>query len=238
MLPILTTQKLHLHLPCSKQDIEFRPFTAGEDKLFLNLYEKSKGKDFSIKDFMTTLKQVFENCTFQKLNISELPIYDVEWLLLKLRESSKGEEIEVKIPCSNCGHQNPIKYLTTDFNEPRFDENHQDLILLDEVENISVKLRYPSFKSFEKLLNNPDNITLFSECIHSIIKGEEVYYFADATEKEREEFILSMQKKHIDLLEKHFFRNPPKPFLDINFECSKCETYNKYKIEGLLSFFS
>lgn len=242
MLPTLSYQKISIHLPSSNQDILIRPFTAGEDKIFLNLYEKAKkeGDDFKMKDFVTALVQIFENCTFGKVDILNLPVHDIEWLLLKLREASRGEEINVKIPCVHCEHGNLVEYSTKDFVEPKTHADFKDLILLDEEQNIYVKMMHPKFKLFEPLLSSQDNLELFCECVESVIQGDEVFYFDSPTvsKKEKEDFILSMQKKHIDLLEKHFFGVLPKPSLDIEFKCSSCGKDNKYRVEGLLSFFS
>ena len=85
-LPQINIQRYPIHLACSKRDVEFRPFTVGEEKILLSIIEsKGEGEEFEIKDFVTAFTQILTECTFNKVDISKLPTFDVEHLFIRIR---------------------------------------------------------------------------------------------------------------------------------------------------------
>ena len=90
-LPTLNVPTYELTLPSSGKNVTFRPFLVKEHKVLLTL---SEAED---KEVSRILRDLVDVCTFQKLNVRELPHFDIEYLFLKLRSKSIGETVEVVI---------------------------------------------------------------------------------------------------------------------------------------------
>ena len=92
-LPKLETPVYSLTLPSSGEKIKFRPFLVKEQKLLI-LVNQDENKN----ELFDTLKSVISGCTFDKLNVESLPMFDIEYLFLKIRAKSVGSKINVTLP--------------------------------------------------------------------------------------------------------------------------------------------
>ena len=54
------------------------------------------------KMIMRAIKDVIELCTFDDINVNKLAVFDIECLFLALRSKSVGENMDLKIKCSEC----------------------------------------------------------------------------------------------------------------------------------------
>jgi len=71
-LPKLEAPVHSLTLPSSGEQIKFRPFLVKEQKLLMLSQEgENKGELFD------TLKTIVNSCTFNKLNVETLPMFDI-----------------------------------------------------------------------------------------------------------------------------------------------------------------
>lgn len=70
---------------------KFRPFLTKEEKLLL----MGKQSD-NPKDMLRTMLQIVNNCCMDKLDVSTLPTFDVQYLYLQLRKASVGGKMEQK----------------------------------------------------------------------------------------------------------------------------------------------
>ena len=85
-LPILETATYDLTLPSKDVKVKFRPFLVKEEKILLQALESGKDEDMT-----NALKQIVHACTFGKVNIDTLPLFDVEYIFLQIRAKSVGE---------------------------------------------------------------------------------------------------------------------------------------------------
>lgn len=81
--PVITTV-----LPSTGKNIRFRPMQAREEKLLL--LAKSAGDEV-----LSSVKQVVRNCLLDTLDVDRAPIFDVEWLFIRIRIASVGGTSEV-----------------------------------------------------------------------------------------------------------------------------------------------
>ena len=96
MLPKIDVPVYDMTLLSTGKKIKFRPFTVKEEKLFLMANEAD---DF--KSIVDCIKQVINNCVISKINIDELPIFDIEQIFLNLRSKSVGEVVNLRYKCNN-----------------------------------------------------------------------------------------------------------------------------------------
>ena len=79
-LPKLNTPTYELVLPSTGEKVKYRPFLVKEQKLLM-LAQESKDEN-SLAD---TLGQLIKSCTFEKIDAENSPVFDIEYIFLKLR---------------------------------------------------------------------------------------------------------------------------------------------------------
>ena len=85
-LPKIDTPRYELTLPSQDIKVQFRPFLVKEEKILLVAMESKNNNEI-----VTATKDVLTACTFEKLDIEKLPMFDIEYLLLQIRSKSVGE---------------------------------------------------------------------------------------------------------------------------------------------------
>ena len=101
-LPVINAPTYELVVPSTKEKIKYRPFLVKEEKILLLALE-----DGADKALATALKQIVNNCTFEKLPVDTLPLFDLEFMFLRIRAKSVGEEAELKLLCEDDGETWP-----------------------------------------------------------------------------------------------------------------------------------
>ncbi len=86
-LPKLNVPVYEAVLPSTEKVIKFRPFLVKEEKVLLTAME-----DGGQTAMMNAIKNILKNCVQQKLEVDKLPLFDIEYLFLKLRSKSIGEK--------------------------------------------------------------------------------------------------------------------------------------------------
>ena len=96
-LPKLDVPTYELILPLSEKKIKFRPFLVKEQRNLLMALESNDAESIQ-----NCVRDVLDSCTLTEgINISKLPIIDIEYYFTQLRGKSVGEIIESKYKCNN-----------------------------------------------------------------------------------------------------------------------------------------
>ena len=231
-LPTINVPQYELVLPSTKENIMFRPFLVKEEKILLLALE-----DGADKALATALKQIVNNCTFEKLPVDTLPLFDLEFMFLRIRAKSVGEEAELKLLCEDDGETYADVKVPLEKIEVNFPEGHTADIKLND--DVSLKMGYPTFELLGMDVNAMDvekTFELIGSCINQIFEGETVYEKTDWNKKELKEFVDSLTSNQFQELQK-FFETMPKLSYDVEFENPNTKKKNKMTLEGLQSFF-
>jgi hypothetical protein len=243
MLPKIDVPIYDLKLLSTGKKIRFRPFTVKEEKLFLMAAESD-----DVSGVIETAKQVINNCILDKVDVEELPLFDIEQIFLQLRAKSVGEVVNLKYRCNNKIFDSESKEDKNCNNIVEIDVNINDIIpkidkkqnnKIEITENVGVVLKYPNFKVLENY-NAEDEVNSILEtligCIDYVYDKDNVYYAKDVTKKELEEFVESLQTKDLQKF-KDFFDSTPRIRKNIKFVCPKCKYEEDVLVEGLENFF-
>ena len=92
-LPIIETPRYELTLPSQDIKVQYRPFLVKEEKILLMAMESKDNNEI-----VNATKNILRACTFEKLDIEKLPMFDIEYILLQVRSKSVGEISNFKIP--------------------------------------------------------------------------------------------------------------------------------------------
>ncbi len=244
-LPKMTVPLYEVVCP-SGQKVSFRPFLVKEEKLLLIALE-SKDTDTIFK----TVLQMLQNCVgdVSGIKVEKLPLFDIEFLFLNLRARSIGEVQKVRYQCKSlvantetgiqdtCGVISDYQIDLLNI-KPMFGDGHNKYISL--TENVGITLKYPTFKSFQKVarknLPPAEAFAFMLECIESINDADTVTLASDVPQKELEDFIDMLTHDQIIRMDK-FFDTMPKIETVIKFECPKCGSKEDIEISGLDNFF-
>jgi len=227
-LPKLNTPVYEAILPSTEKVIKFRPFLVKEEKVLLTAME-----DGSQPVLINAIKTIIKNCIQGKINVDRLPLFDIEYLFLKLRSKSVGEVSEIGLKCTDteCGGVNQIT-LNMDEIEVNKPEGHNRKIMISD--EVGVMMSYPVIKTAG--ITEEDGLEIVKDCIEMVFTEEETHERDSFTKKELDELIESMDTKQFGKI-KEFFDTMPKLQHTINYKCEKCGEDKEVTLQGLDSFF-
>ena len=231
-LPVIAVPTHELEIPSNKEKITYRPFLVKEEKLLLLANES--GED---PEIMNAIKQIINNCTFEKIDIETLALFDLEYIFLNVRAKSVGEVVSLKLLCDD--DNETYADVEIDLNDVKvnFPEGHSNKIELSDT--IGILMRYPQFSHTRISQEGSDTeyiFTMIKECINTIYDGDTVFERSDFTDKELDDFLESLTSEHFKQLQ-GFFETMPKLTHDVKFKNPKTKKQTKMTLEGMQSFF-
>ena len=235
-LPKLTTPTYELEIPSTDEKIKYRPFMVKEEKiLMMALESKSSG------DITQAVKDIVSECTFNKVNIDLMPMFDVEYIFLNIRSKSVGEVSKLRILCPD--DKKTYADVELDLNEVNVQvgEDHTNKIELGN--GMGMIMKYPSIDSFKdsgiRDINASNMLEVISTCILQIYEdeGKKVYDSKDQTSKELTDFIEQLNTKQFKDVQK-FFDTMPKLKHEVTIKNPKTKVESKITLSGLNDFFA
>jgi len=221
-------------IPSTKKKIKYQPFTVKEEKILVLAAESGDNEEIT-----NAIINILNRCVTspQDFNVEELALFDIEYLFLKARSKSAGENIEVRVT-------DPDDETCTVFHSINIDkigiertEGHTDLIDLGG--EMQVQMKYPDISFFTDGINNEDltsSLSTISRCIKSIIAGEEVFSRMEMGESELEEWLEGLTTEQFKKIV-GFFQSMPKLSHSFTLKNNNKGTEFKVKLEGLADFF-
>ena len=230
-LPILNTQTFELNIPSTDEKIKYRPFLVKEEKILLQAQE---GTGDEVTD---SILQIVDNCTFGKINVEQLPSFDIEYIFLKIRTKSVGSKVDLNVTCPDDGETKVPVTIDLDEIDVQMLEDHSNEVQIDE--KIKITYRYPILKDMMNLSSSVTDIekvfSVLNKCISSITFGDDVYQKSDITESEIENFIGELTTQQFEKLVA-FFNSMPKLRHSIEITNPKTKVKSEVGVEGLQSF--
>ena len=234
-LPKLTTPTYELEIPSTDAKVKYRPFLVKEEKILMMAMESKENADIT-----QAVKDIVLECTFNKVDISNMPMFDVEYIFLQIRSKSVGEVSKLKLLCPD--DKKTYADVELDLNEVKVQvgDNHTNKIDLGN--DMGMIMKYPTIDSFSETGIRditPDNmLDVIGSCILQIFekKGEKVYDTKDQTKKEVTDFIESLNTKQFKDVQ-HFFETMPKLKHEITLKNPKTKKESKIMLNGLNDFF-
>jgi len=229
-LPKLETPVYSLTLPSSGEQIKFRPFLVKEQKLLI-LVNQDENKN----EIFDTLKAIVSGCTFNKLIVESLPMFDIEYLFLKIRAKSVGSKISLNLICPDDEETQAPVDIDIDDIEVQIDEQHTNIIEVND--DIKLVMQYPILEDM-KQLSNSTTIELFkiiNKCVKELHHGEKIYNGPDMTEKDLNDFFESMSTEQFDKVNE-FFETMPRLRHITKITNPKTKIESEIVLEGLESF--
>ena len=241
-LPKVSTPTYELTVPSTGEKIEYRPFLVKEEKTLLMAAE-----DQNVSTITKAMRDIISTCTEGDLDIKNLAPYDIEYIFLLLRGKSIGDVLDLNlkkpesIECeeSECPAGNQIKINIDDI---QVDTSKIVDSKIELTEDIGIKLGFPQLDSVQKYTTKGGAMDasavfkMINDCIEYIWEGKEIYKAKDATKKELNDFIESLNTEQFNKI-REFFESMPRLRHEITWTCSKCDKSAPLLLEGIDSFF-
>jgi len=229
-LPKLNTPTHKLVLPSTSEEVTFRPFLVKEQKLLLMAQQNDNETEI-----VDNVVQIINNCT--GLNVSNLPVFDVEYLFLKIRAKSVGDIVQLSVKCPDDDETYGDVSIDLDEVEVKIDESHTNIINI--TDDIKMIMKYPQMTDIKLGQVNQSEISsvfeILKKCILEVHNGDEIINSVDMKPQEISEFIDSMNTEQFESV-MQFFNTMPKVRHVVEVTNPKTKVKSEVLLEGLQSF--
>lgn len=216
----------------SGQTVQFRPMLGGEEKILLMAKESDDSKEI-----LSTVMQVVKNCLIDT-DVTEMPIFDVEWVFIQIRIVSVG----AVCPVSYVDRSDGKRY---DFDVDLRQVEVTEVASVDDVikvnDQVGLKLRYPSALSFispvvtalesDALIAHEMAIASVSE----VYDGDTIIKASSVSRDEMDEFVSSLPLETYQKILDHVASSPALRYV-ITYTNSKGEE-REIVLSNLTDFF-
>ena len=236
-LPKLNVPVYEAILPSTEKVIKYRPFLVKEEKLLFTAQESGE------EAVLPAVKQIIKNCVQGELDIDNMPLFDIEYLFLRLRAKSVGEEVTLGLKPWGCPQNNgELCEFTTEVSvnleeiKCVKDKKHTSKIMLDD--KIGIMMKYPDISQMNMGESENDilGMKIIKNSINMIFTEEDTHERDSFTDKELDEFIDSLNTKQMDKI-RNFFETMPKLKHTVKYNCKTCGEEKETTVQGLNSFF-
>jgi hypothetical protein len=234
-LPTINTPTYELEVPSTGETIKYRPFLVKEEKILLIASESGKQTDI-----INAIKEIATACTFGKLKIGRMPMFDVEYIFLNIRAKSVGEVSELPLIAPDDNETRVV--VEVDLSEVKVQETEGHTNKIELTDEMGIYMQYPTVDTFGKSgmteITASNMLDVISACIGQIYdkKGEEVWEAQDSTKKELIEFIEQLSSKQFGNIQ-DFFDTMPKLKHTLTVKNPKTKVERDVVLSGLSDFF-
>jgi len=231
-LPQLNTATYELKLPSTGKTIKYRPFLVKEQKILMIAQESEDEKQIE-----RAFADIISSCTFEKFNPYKMPLFDIEYIFLRLRGKSVGEKVTLNVLCPDDEKTRVDVEINLEDVGVLTSDDHTNEIEL--TKDIKIIMKYPTLSDMTGFSDKGEVLSIFEmikNCIQEIHSGEEIFNNVDISSKELDEFIGNMSTQNFEEVSK-FFETMPKLQHIIKVKNPKTKKTGEVRIEGMQSFF-
>lgn len=187
-LPIFTCQILSHNGP-----VKFKPFTVKEEKILL-VAKESADDDNAI---LEAVKQIINNCLITELDVSKLPIFDIQYLFIQLRSKSIGNIIELSLRDKEDKKLYKVEVNLDDikYNKP---DGHSNNIKINN--DTGIVMKYPTVDMIKSKDFKKDPLATFElikDCVDYVYSGDSIYKSAETPRSELDEFFENLPSEMV-----------------------------------------
>lgn len=232
-LPKLDTPTYELEQPSTGEKIKYRPFLVKEQKTLMLAQESEDEKQ--IRDALAGL---ISGCTFEAVDPFKIPIFDVEYLFLRIRGKSVGEKVELSLLCPDDNETKVNKTINLEDIGVTMKVGHTNEIGI--TENVKVVMKYPTLNDVvdmgQDMSSSEDMFKMIKRCVWEVHDKDTIYNKVDISDSELEDFVDSLTGEQFEGIT-NFFDTMPKVQHSIEVTNPKTKKKGEILVEGIQSFF-
>ena len=235
-LPTINTPTYELEIPSTDEKRKYRPFLVKEEKILMIAMESEKQNEI-----INAVKDIVLACTFGKVKIDNMPMFDLEYIFLQIRAKSVGEISQIKLRCPDDGET--FADVEVDLTEVKVQVNDNHTNKIELTDDMGIIMNYPTIDTFSKSgvtdVTAENMVDVISSCILQIYekKGEIIYDAKDSTRKELNDFVEQCNAKQF-LEIQSFFDTMPRLKHTVKVKNPKTKVESDIELNGLNDFFA
>ena len=231
-LPRVNNPTYTLELPSTGKEIKYRPFLVKEQKVLMMAQDTKNESELA-----NAMGQLVSACTFGEIDADSSPMFDIEYIFLKIRTKSVGSNVKLNVTCPDDGEtQVQVELDLDDVVVNMLDDHTNETQITDDIKII---FRYPVLRDITNLKENSNDVDrifhVLGKCIDEIHFGDDVYRRSDMTENDIGDFIDQLSSLQFEKLSE-FFNGMPKLRHAIQVTNPKTKKKSEVVLEGLESF--
>ena len=229
-LPKLETPTYELEQPSTGEKIKYRPFLVKEQKTLMLAVEENNDDDMK-----NALSGIISSCTFEKIDPLKIPLFDIEFLFLRIRGKSVGEKVDLNLLCPDDKTTRVKTSIKLDEIGVIMNADHTNEIKI--TDKIKLIMKYPTLSDLSDIKSDIEDVfKMITRCVFEIHDGEKVYNRVDMSESELIEFIDNLTAEQFERVG-GFFQTMPKVQHVVEVKNPKTKKKGEVIIEGIQSFF-
>jgi|TARA_B110000908_G_C10246083_1_gene448887 hypothetical protein len=230
-LPKIDLPIFELELPSTGEKLSYRPFTVKEEKILLVAQESNEPS----QEIIAT-KQVVNNCLIGK-DISDLAMFDLEYVLLILRSRSVDNSITFNIKDPETKETVNLVLDIETIQLVRNDDHKKEVKINSEY---TLYLKYPTIQQYLDIssmdANDPlVNYYVMVSCLDKVASEDEIHDFKDYTSEEIDTFMEGVTGEVVKAIQQ-FFETMPVLRHELKYTNEKGNEQT-FVLEGMRTFF-
>ena len=219
-----------LFLPGSEKTVKYRPWVSVEHKKLLTaLMLKDENQ------IQEAVIEILDGCTFDLLDIRNLPVVDFELLFISIKAKSKGEKVDLNYTATmDTDGTDDIVPLELDLTEVQITKFPERELFLSG--GLGIKMKFPTVALAKLIDQEEDDFSKMARLVEFIFDKDNIYHSDEYTVPE----IADWLKGLIDLdIQKiiDFFNNLPTIKLTLEFAVGIPPKTKTIELRGLNNFF-
>ena len=189
------------------------------------------------KQIENAFAQIITDCVLDDVDPYIMPMFDIEYVFLRIRGKSVGEKVKLNVLCPDDEETRVDVEIDLEEVDVQMSKDHTNVV--DLTKDVKMIMRYPCLKDmsgFDDIGEVSSMFDMIKRCVYEIHDGKNIYNKVDISDKELDEFIDSMSTENFEQVS-NFFSTMPKLFHEVEVKNPKTKKKNKIPIEGLQSFF-
>ncbi len=234
-LPKIDQPLFEITVPSTGKKAKYRPFTVKEEKILL-IAQESKDMD----QIILAVKQIINNC-IHDIEVDDMPIFDLEYLLMNIRAKSVNNEVSFTIEDPDTKEQVELHVDINDI-KMKHDPDHTKKVVLND--DYYMMMRYPTINEISGLFiqegetEAESSFNTMISCIETLVNTEtdEMYQFSDFSSEEVTDFVDQFTAQTMESMQGFFTTVPKMTYAcDYKDNTGKDKTFN---MEGMDTFFT
>jgi len=231
-LPKIETPVYRVKLSGIDKHIKYRAYTVKEEKLLLMAAESKNPNEV-----MDTIMRLCQGCVLDDIKIEDLPVTDLEKLMIFIRSKSVGETAKVGLVCPHCEQKTDMNINleeVTEVGDPSIENN----IMLNDT--YGVQLKPPTLLSVKQNISSQEDAinNAIMSVVDCVYDNENIYKFDDYTDEERLEFIDNLSIENARKITEEYVDKLPKNVIKLNYTCPHCKKEVSKEMDNVIDFFT
>lgn len=219
-----------LFLPASELTVKYRPWVSVEHKKLLTALMLKEPEAIQ-----KAIVEILDACTFNQLEIEQLPVVDFELLFLLVKAKSKGEIIELNYTATKevdgVDDIIPLELNLTEVQVTPFP--NKEIYLSGD---LGISMLFPSVETARLIDEEPDEFRKMARLVSFIFEKDKLYHSSEYSIDEMAKWLSELLDKDIEKII-NFFSNLPTIKINLEFSIGNPPQTKTIELKGLHHFF-